>query len=78
MVAVLGGGCSSATEEIATAINGSLPLVSANIVFIIANEVHASLQYAHAASQKFNIANHSDTVNSSLPGPFFLPSRSPG
>ena len=28
VVAVLGGGCSSATEEIATAINGSLPLVS--------------------------------------------------
>ena len=39
VVAVLGGGCSSATEEIATAINGSLPLVSANIVFITANEV---------------------------------------
>jgi hypothetical protein len=28
VVAVLGGGCSSATEEIATATNGSLPLVS--------------------------------------------------
>jgi hypothetical protein len=27
LVAVLGGGCSSATEEIATASNGSLPLV---------------------------------------------------
>ena len=28
VVAILGGGCSSATKEIATATNGSLPLVS--------------------------------------------------
>ena len=28
VVAVLGGGCSSATKEIAIATNGSLPLVS--------------------------------------------------
>ena len=41
VVAVLGGGCSSATEEIATASNGSLPLVrtGVNVLFRVANEV---------------------------------------
>ena len=31
VVAVLGGGCSSATEEVAKASNGSLPLVSTSV-----------------------------------------------
>ena len=77
VVAVLGGGCSSATEEIATAINGSLPLVSANIVFITANEVLPFSVHMQHLKNLALLITVTLLINSSLSGPFSLPSRSP-